>query len=107
MAEFIIAYITAAQEEEAAKIARTIVDERLAACVNIVKDIRSIYRWKGKVEDEREALLVVKTRRALFDRMVKRVRELHSYTVPEVIAFPIIAGSDDYLSWLDEETAAR
>jgi periplasmic divalent cation tolerance protein len=102
--EYIVAFITASKEEEAAHIARELVGARLAACVNITKDIRSIYRWQGKIEDEVEVLLVVKTRADLFEDLVKKVRELHSYTVPEIIALPIVKGSEDYLKWLKDET---
>ena len=104
MTEFIIVLITAQKEEEAAEIAKDIVGKKLAACVNIVKGVRSIYRWKGKREDEEEVLLVVKSRRTLFPDLVKRVKELHRYTVPEIIALPIIEGSEEYLGWLKEET---
>jgi periplasmic divalent cation tolerance protein len=104
MTEFLIVFITAPKEEEAAGIARELVGSRLAACVNIVKDIRSIYRWQGKMEDEAEVLMIVKTRRELFEALMKRVKELHSYTVPEILALPVIAGAEDYLKWLHEET---
>ena len=104
MTEFIIVLITAQKEEEAAEIAKDIVGKKLAACVNIVRGVRSIYRWKGKREDEEEVLLVVKSRRTLFPDLVKRVKELHRYTVPEIIALPIIEGSEEYLGWLKEET---
>ena len=104
MTEYIIVLITASQEEEAARIARGVVESGLAACINIVRDIRSIYRWQGKIEDEHEVLLIAKTRRDLFESLVKRVKELHSYSVPEIIALPVIEGSGDYLKWLREET---
>jgi periplasmic divalent cation tolerance protein len=104
MTEFLIVFITAPKEEEAAGIARELVGSRLAACVSIVKDIRSIYRWQGKMEDEAEVLMIVKTRRELFEALMKRVKELHSYTVPEILALPVIAGAEDYLEWLHEET---
>ena len=102
--EAIVVYITAPNEEEAARIARTIVEERLAGCVNIVKGIRSIYSWQGKIEDDSEVLMIVKTQRHLFEALKRRVKELHSYTVPEIIALPVIEGSDDYLNWLKEVT---
>lgn len=105
MTGHIVVYITAPHEEEAAKIAGAIVEARLAACVNIVRSIRSIYRWQGKVEDEQEVLMIVKTRAALFDELLQKVRELHSYSVPEVIGMPVIAGSEHYLKWLHDETA--
>jgi len=104
MTEFIIVLITASKEDEAVRIARELVDSRLAACVNMVKGIRSIYRWKGKREDEEEVLMVVKTRQDLFDGLKKRVKELHSYSVPEIIALPVMEGSEEYLKWLREET---
>jgi periplasmic divalent cation tolerance protein len=72
--------------------------------VNIIKDIRSIYAWEGKVEDESEVLMIAKTQKALFNNLIKKVKELHSYTVPEIIALPIIDGSEDYLKWLREVT---
>ncbi len=104
MTEFIIVLITASKEEEAVRIAQELVDSRLAACVNIVRGLRSIYRWKGKREDEEEVLMVVKTRQDLFDGLKKRVKELHSYSVPEIIALPVMEGSEEYLKWLHEET---
>ncbi len=100
----IVVLITASDEEEASKIAGAIVEEKLAGCVNIIKDIRSIYSWQGKIEDEKEVLMVAKTQKLLFDSLMKRVKELHSYTVPEIIALPIIQGSEDYLKWLKEVT---
>ncbi len=104
MTEFIIVLITAQKEEEAVEIAKDIVAKNLAACVNIVRGVRSIYRWRGKTEDEEEVLMVVKSRRTLFPDLMKRVKELHRYTVPEIIALPIIEGSEEYLGWLKEET---
>lgn len=100
----IIVFITASSEEEAAKIARALVEARLAGCVNIIKNIRSIYSWRGKIEDEPEVLMIVKTQKSLFDSLTKKVEELHSYTVPEIIVLPIVEGSKDYLKWLREVT---
>ena len=102
--EYITVLITAPNEEEAAKISRTIVEESLAACVNIIRSVRSIYRWQGSVEDESEVLMIAKTKRTLFDRLQGRVKELHSYEVPEIIGLPVIEGSKDYLDWLGQET---
>lgn len=102
--EEIVVYITTANEEEAAKIARALVETKLAACVNIVKNIRSIYTWQDKVEDETEALMIVKTQKKHFGALSAKVKELHSYSVPEIIALPIIEGSGDYLKWLREVT---
>lgn len=100
----IVVYITAPNEEEAAKIAHALVEGKLAACVNIVKNIRSIYSWQGKIEDEAEVLMIVKTKKSLFNSLSAKVKELHSYTVPEVIALPIIDGIEDYLKWLSDVT---
>lgn len=99
-----VVFITASTEDEAANIAKALVEARLAGCVNIIKNIRSIYSWEGKIEDEAEVLMIVKTRKALFDSLVKKVKELHSYTVPEIIALPVVEGSEDYLEWLKEVT---
>ncbi len=103
--EALVVYITASSEDEAAMIARTLVEEKLAACVNIVKDIRSIYSWQGKIEDEKECLMIVKTRLELFDALKTKVLGLHSYSVPEIIALPIVDGSEEYLKWLKEVTS--
>jgi len=100
----IVVFITAPNEDEAARIARSLVEARLAACANILRNIRSIYTWKGKVQDDSEVLMMVKTRKALFNAVSSMVKELHSYDVPEIIALPIIDGSPDYLSWLREST---
>jgi periplasmic divalent cation tolerance protein len=104
MMEYIVVLITASKEEEAAHIAKEVVASGLAACVNIIRDIRSIYRWQGKVEDQGEVLLIIKTRAALFEDLMKKVREHHSYAVPEIIALPILMGSENYLKWLNDET---
>jgi len=102
--EYITVFITAPTEEEAAGIGHTIVEERLAACVNIIRTVRSIYRWQGAVEDEQEVLMIVKTKKSLFKRLQARVKELHSYAVPEIIGLPVIEGSKEYLDWLGQET---
>ena len=96
--------VTASSMDEAAKIGRTLVEEGFAACANIVEGVRSIYRWKGEVCDDRECLMVIKTTAANFDAVEKRVRELHSYEVPEVIAIPIVKGSEPYLDWVEENS---
>ena len=94
-------------EREAASLARILVDDRLAACVNIVGPIRSVYRWRGAVEDEREYLLVVKTRGSLLGRVQSRVKELHSYELPEILVLAPDGGSAAYLSWIFESTTDR
>jgi periplasmic divalent cation tolerance protein len=103
-AEEIVIFITVPNEDEAVRIARSLVESRLAACVNIVRNIRSIYTWQGNIEDDPEVLMIVKTRKNLFDALSEKVRELHSYEVPEIIALPIIKGSEDYLKWLRDST---
>lgn len=103
-AHAIVVYVTAPNEDEAAAIAKTLVGERLAACVNIVRPIRSVYMWQGKIEDDTEVLMIMKTQAFLFDRLCRKVKELHSYSVPEVIALPVVSGSDDYLAWLRHVT---
>jgi len=100
----IVVFITASNEDEAARIAKALIGARLAGCVNLIKNIRSIYSWQGKVEDETDVLMIVKTQKSLFDSLMKKVKELHSYTVPEIIAMPIVKGSEDYLKWLREVT---
>jgi periplasmic divalent cation tolerance protein len=105
MSESLVVFVTSGSEEEALKIAHALVEERLAACVNLVSPIRSIYRWEGKVCDEKEWLLVMKTHMGRFDALEKRVKALHSYSVPEIIALPIVTGSPSYLNWLKEMTS--
>lgn len=102
--EEIVTFITSPSEDEAAGIARALVESRLAACVNIVRNIRSIYAWQGNIEDDTEVLMIAKTQRNLFDALSAKVRELHSYDVPEIIALSIIDGSEDYLEWIKEST---
>ncbi len=104
MAEEIVVLITAGSGDEAATIARALVDEHLAACVNIVPEVRSLFFWEGKTQDAREALLICKSRRPLLDRLIKKVKSVHSYTVPEIIALPVVAGSREYLDWVREST---
>ncbi len=104
MPESLVIFVTCGSEEESLKIARILVEERLAACVNLVSPIRSIYRWEGKIWEENEWLLVIKTQVARFDDVERRVIGLHSYSVPEIIALPIIKGYSFYLNWLKEVT---
>ncbi len=104
MSEISIVLVTAGSEEEAATIGLTLVEEHLAACANIVPRIRSIYRWKGEIYDEQEFLIIIKTRTLLFQALQKRVKELHSYEVPEIISFPVARGLPQYLEWVSMET---
>jgi periplasmic divalent cation tolerance protein len=100
----LVVLVTTPTPERAAEIARALVEERLAACGNVLPAIRSIYRWEGKVQDEAEALLVLKTTRARLEALRERVLALHPYEVPEVLALPVEAGSAPYLAWLAAET---
>ena len=104
---YLVVFITTSSYEEARKIADALVDLRKAACVNIVPKVNSLFRWKGKIEDVEESLMVVKTRAELFPDIVSTVKSIHSYEVPEIIALPIVEGNPDYLSWLKEETGGR
>jgi len=100
----LVVFITTSSYEEAHKIADTLVSQRKAACVNIVPKVNSLFRWKGRIEDAEESLLVVKTRAKLFPEVINLVKGIHSYEVPEIIALPIVEGNPDYLKWIDEET---
>ena len=106
MTSAVVVLSTAGSQEEAERIATALVDERLAACVNLVAPITSIYRWQGTVERASEVLLVIKTRHTSARRLIARLAALHSYEVPEAIVLPIAAGSRPYLQWLLGETAS-
>jgi len=103
MSEFVVVFVTVGSADEGDRLARALVESRLAACVNRVRAVQSIYRWQGKIESSDEELLIVKTRRDLFERLKEKIQQLHSYQVPEIIALPILAGSESYLRWLEEE----
>ncbi len=98
----IVVFITAADAEEARLIADVLLQQKKAACVNIVPGLSSLFWWRDKIDSAKESLLIVKTRASLLDEIVELVKEIHSYDNPEVIALPIVGGSDDYLEWLDE-----
>ena len=102
MGGWIIIFITTSNREEAEKIARKLVEDKLVACINIVDKIHSIYWWRGKVEESGESLIIGKTKVEKLDEIISAVKNLHSYEVPEIIAIPIIAGFEKYLEWLDE-----
>lgn len=99
-----VIFVTCESEEQAAEIARTLLAERLAACVNIVGPIRSIYRWRDEVKDDREYLLIIKTRALLYMKVETRVREMHTYEVPEVLAMNADRGSPPYIQWMLDST---
>ena len=97
-----IVLITTKDSAEAERIAKQLIEEKLAACVNVLSKISSTYRWKGKIVHASEALLLVKTSDKMLDRLIARVKELHSYENPEILALPIEKGSREYLKWLEE-----
>jgi periplasmic divalent cation tolerance protein len=97
-------YITTASLTQARAIGKELVKSRLAAGVNILDNMNSLYWWKGKIRDEREAVLIAKTRRTLFRALIKKVKALHSYTCPCIVALPIIEGNPDFLNWINKET---
>jgi periplasmic divalent cation tolerance protein len=97
---YLIVIMTASNREEAVNIVRTLLEERLIACGNIVESVSSFFWWKGKIEEEKEALAIMKSSEKLFKKLSKRVTELHSYDVPEILALPIVDGSSSYLDWL-------
>jgi periplasmic divalent cation tolerance protein len=99
-----LCYVSLGSREEAQAIARALVEERLAAAVNVLPGMRSVYRWQGALEEADEVLLVVKTTTALVPRLTERVVALHSYACPAVVAVPIIGGNPDYLAWIEAQT---
>ena len=103
MPEYIQVVTTTEHREDAERIARTLVEERLAACVQVVGPISSTYRWRGAVETAQEWQCWVKSRRDLYDEVEKAIRRLHPYEVPEILAIPVLAGNAGYLAWLDGE----
>jgi periplasmic divalent cation tolerance protein len=105
MTDKIVVLTTCDSEEQAERIARSLLEKRLAACVNILPKARSIYRWKGAVEEAQELVLLIKSRRDIFEPLRAELSKIHSYEVPEVIALPIVDGSAEYLAWIDRELA--
>jgi periplasmic divalent cation tolerance protein len=106
MTDKIVVLTACDSEEQAARLARHLVEQRLAACVNILPNVRSIYRWKERVEDSGEWMLVIKSRRDLFLALRAEIEKIHSYEVPEMIALPVVDGSEAYLGWLEHELKA-
>jgi periplasmic divalent cation tolerance protein len=101
----IVVLTTCNSQEQGAQLARHLIEHRLAACVNILTGARSFYRWKGEIEQASEVVLIIKSRRDIFDKLREALVQLHSYEIPEVIALPVVDGSDAYLGWLDRELA--
>lgn len=104
MADEIVVFVTASSREEARKIGSNLVDLKLVACVNIIPSVQSIFRWKGEICNEEETLMILKTMKDKLDIIIEKIKQLHSYDVPEIIALPIIAGSQEYLDWINQET---
>lgn len=102
--EFIVIYCTVPNKNEGKEIARALVKQKLVACVNIIDKLESVFSWDGKIMEEKEALMIIKTKRELFDQVNKIIQKLHSYNVPEVIAMPIIEADETYLKWINHET---
>lgn len=102
--KFVLVYITASSLEEAEKIGRLVVEERLAACVNIIPEIRSFYWWEGKLCRDREAVILAKTKWEKKDELIERVKEVHSYTVAGILVIPVEGGLKEFLRYLQEET---
>ncbi len=105
--DILVVLVTVSSLEEGWTIARALVTERLAACVNLVPEIRSVFFWEGDVREAAEALLVIKTRRERYEALQRRVLELHTYSVPEVLALPVVAGSPPYLAWVGETVSTE
>jgi len=103
MTDKIVVFSTCGSQEESERLARKLLEARLAACVNVIMQIRSFYWWKGKIEDSGEWLLVIKTSRGLFERVRLVLEGAHSYELPEVLALPVVEGSPNYLTWLEGE----
>jgi len=101
---YIVIFATAMNMEEANKIAKKLVDDKLVACVNMVENVSSVFRWEGKVDEAKEVLMILKSRKDLFEKIAETIKSLHSYSVPEIIALPIIDGNQDYLNWIKEST---
>jgi len=105
MTDKVVILVTVANRREGRQIARHLVEARLAACVNITQTIQSIYRWKGKLVEDKEFLLVIKSARPLFPEVKTAITRMHSYQTPEIICLPIIEGSEDYLRWISDSLA--
>lgn len=103
---YLVVLVTVGQEEEAKKISAEVLSHKLAACVNVIPDITSSYLWKKNIETEGEFLLIMKTKRILFGELMNLIKKNHSYEVPEIIALPIVYGSEEYLNWIDDEVSS-
>ena len=99
-----LVYITTKDKDEARRIGKELVKTRLAACVNIIDTMNSMYWWEGKIQDDQEVILIAKTRQSLVKKLIKKVKSIHSYSTPCIVSLPILDGNKDYLDWLKKET---
>ena len=99
---FRVVFVTCSGKEEAEKISKTLVKEKLAACVNVVSTVKSFFWWEGKVDEAEEHLLIIKTSVEKMEKLIEKVKELHSYSVPEIISLPILEGNKEYLKWIED-----
>ncbi len=100
----VLLYITASSREEADKIGSLLIEERLAACVNVIEGMSSIYRWEGRIHVEKEVVVIAKTVSDLIEKLTLRIKSIHSYTIPCIVALPITGGNPDFLKWIEDET---
>ena len=103
--QYIIVLVTAKDKKEASKIAQSLLEAKLIACANIIDGVESLFWWQGKIDSSKEALLVLKTKKILFKKLSAKVKSLHSYQTPEIIALPIVDGSAEYLNWINSSCA--
>lgn len=103
MLQYIVVFVTTDSLSSAAKIGKILTRKRLVACANIIPGVKSVFRWEGKIQKSDEILLILKSKKNLFDRIVQEVRRLHPYQVPEIIALPIVSGNQSYLEWIEKE----
>jgi periplasmic divalent cation tolerance protein len=99
-----LVYITTKDKDEARRIGKELVKTRLAACVNIIDNMNSMYWWEGKIQDDQEVILIAKTKQSLVKKLIKKVKSIHSYSTPCIVSLPILDGNSDYLDWLEKET---
>lgn len=102
--EFLVIYCTVPNKKEGKEIARKLVEKKLAACVNIIDHVESVFSWDGELCEEKEAMMIIKTKKELFDKVQFIIQDMHSYNVPEIIAMPIVEAEETYLKWIGHET---
>ena len=102
--EYCIVNTTASNREEAVRISKFLVENKLAACCNIIENVTSVYNWNSRINEDSEVLIIMKTKVSLYDKVEEEIKRLHSYDVPEIICSPLLTGSKEYLGWIEEET---